>query len=58
VGGWVDIAISASVVLGAGVFLYRRFRSPKAPACAPDGRAQPQVILGSRLAKAMGRPKH
>jgi hypothetical protein len=52
-GAYFDIALSTLVVIGAAVFLLRRFRAPKPPSCAPNAKSQPQVILGSRLAKAL-----
>jgi hypothetical protein len=49
-----DIAVAVGLVVAAGGFLYWRFAAkPQPPSCAPDAKVEPQVMVGSRLAKGL-----
>jgi hypothetical protein len=58
-GSAADTIFASALVVGALVFLVRRFTGQRAhaPACAPDEKAVPQVIVGSTLAKAMAKSR-
>jgi len=54
----LDIALVIVLSLAALAFVVWRFALTKAPpACAPDEKGKPQVILGSNLAKGLAGAK-
>ena len=50
----LDLALAALLFAGAAAFTaWRMLASKQPPACAPDLKAAPQVVVGARLAKGL-----